>query len=268
VAKHLHVEPVSAYVHRVAHGLLDPHVHGCREGDLGHGAGLRVHPPHPSLCPDHHVIRIRHPREPGLRTMDRPRLLHVVLQTIPNGPLFARFEIAHEQHRGFAHPADERQTTTVRMGRRRDGSTGATGHGLLLSRFQVPATNGVDPGVRILVVLEQRPGRDVLAVVDPPTVRAHGWLTLVLLFVGAVRHLEPGAPGAVPHPDFPSAEGAREDEVFPSEDGLSVGRPGRGVHVPLSLIGHLLQIVTRGGHRPDVVEPPTVAHERDTASRG
>ena len=177
-------------------------------------------------------------------------------------------EVANEQHRLQAHAADERERLAVGRYARRDRAAGPRGDGALLAGREVAPDDGVDRPVWILVVLERRTGRDVLAVIQVPAIRRDGRLARVLLPAVLLGDLQAFAPAGVVHPDLTGAERAFLHEVAPDEDVLAVVRPRRAVDEPALLLAHLPRPAAVPRHHPDVPETVAIARERDRFAVG
>jgi hypothetical protein len=171
VSKHLHVERVSGQLHVVTDRSLHPLVHRGGEGDFRGLSRGRVYPPDLSLGPDQKLVGARDPGKIGVHPVDRPGLLHVPLETVPDGPFLTRLHVPEEEDGGGPDPAHEGEASTVGVGRGCDGTPGASRDRLLLPGPEVSPTDRVDPRVGVLVVLEEGARGDVLGVIQPLPVR-------------------------------------------------------------------------------------------------
>ena len=97
---------------------------------------------------------------------------------------------------------------------------------------EIAPDDRVDGAVRILVVFELLPRRDVLAVVEVAAVGRDRRLAGVLLEAVLLGDLQAVGSGGVEHPDLAGAERPLRHEVPAREDVAAVRRPGRAVDEP------------------------------------
>src|SRR6185295_5598748 len=101
---------------------------------------------------------------------------------------------------------------------------------------QVALDDRVDGAVRILVVLERLPRRDVATVIEVLAVGGNRRLARILLKAVLLGDLQAVGPVRVVHPDLAGTERSGGDEVPPGEDVAAVGRPRRTVDPPAALL--------------------------------
>ena len=168
-----------------------------------------------------------------------------------------------EERRLVADAPDERERLAVGRRRRTDRAARAGDEALDLAGLAVEALDDVDLPVRVLVVLEDRAGRDVVAEVEVLAVRREHRLAGVLLVGALLRQLQAVAAAAVIEPHLAGAEGALGGEVLAADEVLAVGRPGRLVEQAERLLRDLLRIRAVAVHDPEVVAAAAVGGERD-----
>ena len=199
------------------------------QGRTGRGWPRRqIDAPDLPFAPDHQPLRVRQPRVLRVRAEDRPGLLLILVQPREDRPLGAGREAAHEQLAAGVDAADERQPLPVGRDARRDRAAGAAHDRSLTPRRQLAADDRVDAGVRVLVVLEGRARRDVLAVVEELAVGRERRLAGVLLEAHLLGHLDAVGAAAVVHPHLAGAERPRRHEVLAGEDEVAVRAPRSG----------------------------------------
>src|SRR5690606_9675310 len=145
---------------------------------------------------------------------DRPRLLLVMVEPVPELALPGALHIMEHEHGLEPDPLDVGHRPAVGREARPDRAARAADEGRRPAGVTVEPPDRVDPGVRVAVVLEPAAGRHVLAVVEVPAVRRDLRLARVLLPVPALRELEPVPAPDVPHPHLARAERARIPVVF------------------------------------------------------
>ena len=104
---------------------------------------------------------------------------------------------------------------------------GPVTNALDLAGLPVEPLDDVDLRVGILVVLEDRAGRGVVAEVDVAAVGRERGLAGVLLVGALLGELQAVAAAAVVEPHLAGAERALGGEVLAGDEVLAVGRPGR-----------------------------------------
>ncbi|GIX38763.1 MAG: hypothetical protein KatS3mg127_2002 [Silanimonas sp.] len=134
-------------------------------------------------APDHEGAAIRRPVEVGVGAEDRPALLLVALEAVPERADDAALEVEQVQHALLAQALDEGQGPAVRRGLRPHRAAGAGHQGLDGAGLAVEALDGVDQAVRVLVVLEGGARAHVLAEIDVATIRRDRGFAEVLLVV-------------------------------------------------------------------------------------
>src|SRR6185295_5233275 len=127
-------------------------------------AGGDVEPPDLAAGPEDEGLRIRRPRHVRIDAVDRPGLLEVAIQAVPDRPDLARAGIGDVQHALAPDPPDERERLAIGRGGRPDRAAGTGEEGLGLAGLPVEAVDDVDLAVRILVVVEGVARGVVLAV--------------------------------------------------------------------------------------------------------
>ena len=230
-----HPGPLLLAKHHLACRDVDGPAHGGRrlagvldvKGNFGNLLARDVDAADLAACPQNHRLSVRRPRDAGVDTVNGPGLLHVALEAVPDGALDAGLEVLDEERRLVAHAPHEGDRLAVWRRRRADRPARARDEIDQAAGLAVEALDDVDLAVGVGVVLEGFSGRGVLGVIEVAPVGREGGLARVLLFVGALGHLEALAPRAVVEPDFAGAQGARAGEVLARRDVLRVGRPGR-----------------------------------------
>src|SRR6185295_19246526 len=224
-----------------------------------------VEPPDLAAGPEDEGLRIRRPRHVRIDAVDRPGLLEVAIQAVPDRPDLSRAGIGDVQHALAPDPPDERERLAVGRGGRPDRAAGTGEEGLGLAGLPVEAVDDVDLAVRILVVVEGVARGVVLAVLQEPAVGREGGLADVFLVAGVRPLGEHDAVAAAPmvEPDLAGADRAPGGEVFARGDVVAVGGPGRAVQQPEGLLTDLLRVLAVAIRDPDVVAAPLVAGERD-----
>ena len=134
-----------------------------------------------------------------------------------------------------ADAPDVGERLAVRADPRRDGAALDRHDRPLAPGIQVAPDDRVDGAVRILVVFELLPGRDVLAVIEIAAVGRHRRLARVLLESVLLGDLQAVGSRRVIHPDLARAERSLRDEMPPREDVAAVGGPRRAVDEPAPL---------------------------------
>src|SRR5690606_22586462 len=267
VADHARVEAAFGQGLREAQRLGHHLLHLGGERDLRCRAAGHVHAPETALRPDHHRLRVRRPVEAAVGPEDRPGLLLVMAQAVPDRAHLAAGDVHAVQHAGVAHALDEGQGLSVRRHLRAHRAAGRGDHGFGLAGLAVEALDGIDHAVRVAVVVEGAAGAHVLREVDVAAVGRNRRLADVLLLVGLLHQLDAAAgAGGVVQPELARAQRARGGEVLAGDDVLPVRRPGRVVEQAEVLFGHLARITAVGGDGPDVVAAAAVGGEGDAAA--
>ena len=182
-----------------------------------------VDAPDLALAPDHDRLAVGHPGVLRIEAVDRPRFLQVLVEAIEERPVAAGLEIADVQLAAEADAADVGEPLAVGADARRDGAALDRHGGALAPGVQVAPDDRVDGAVGILVVFEQLPGRDVLAVIEVAAVGGDGRLAGVLLEAVLLGDLQAVGSGGVEHPDLAGAERSLRHEVPAREDEAAVG---------------------------------------------
>ena len=238
------------------------------EGDRGDLPGGHVDAVDPAVGPEDHAPAVRCPCHGGVDAVDGPDLLQVPVQAVENGPLPAGGQIAEVEGGLVAHLPDEGQCRPVGRGRGPDGSARAPCDRGQISGLPVHPSNGVDPGVRVLPVLEGVPRRHILRKVEVAAVRREDGLVHVLLVVGPLGEPETRAPAPVVEPHLAGSERPGAGEVLPRHDVLGVRGPARAVQEAETLPAHLPGVRSVPVHDPDVVPPGPVTRKGDEPAVG
>jgi hypothetical protein len=216
--------------------------------------------------PEDDRLVVRRPRHRRIEAVDGPRLLHVAIEAVVDRRLFARLEIEDEQRRFVSNSPDERERLSIRRRRRPNRAAGTGDERLDLAGLPIQSLDDVDLRVGILVVLIDRAGRRVVAVIEVAAVGRQRGLAGVFLLRAFFRELQPFAAAAVIEPDLARAEGALGGEVLAGDEVLGVGRPVRLVEQAEGFLRHLLRLGAVAIHDPDVVAAGAVTRERDPLS--
>ena len=182
-----------------------------------------VDAPDLALAPDHDRLAVGRPRVLRVEAVDRPRFLQVLVEAIEDRPVAAGRQVADVELAAEADAADVRERLAVGADARRDRAALDRHRRPLASGVQVAADDRVDGAVRVLVVFEVLPGRDVLAVIEVAAVGRDGRLAGVLLEAVLLGDLQAVGSGGVEHPDLAGAERALRHEVPAREDVAAVG---------------------------------------------
>src|SRR5690606_20818925 len=151
------------------------------EGDDAALARRRVHTPDPALSPDDEAGSVGQPGVLRVDAVDGPGFLQILVERGKQAPLLARGERAQHELAARAEAADEGERPAVGRDARGHCAAWARRDGPLSPGPQVARDDRVDHAVGVLVVLEVRAGRDVLAVVQRLAIGRDGWLAGVLL---------------------------------------------------------------------------------------
>ena len=238
------------------------------ERDLLGLAGRDGDAPELALRPRHHLAAVGRPAEARVDALDRPRLLQVALEALPEGPLHAGREVLHEERALAVEPAHERERLAV--GRRhRAHRTARAGHERLdPSVLEVEPLDRVDLAARVTVVLVRPTRRGVLREVDVARVGREGRLAEVLLPVRLLVEGDSLAAAPVVEPDLARAEAARAGEVLARGDVLAARVPDGVVDQAEVFLRHLLRVLAVGVHHPHVVAARGVAQVGDALAVG
>ena len=182
---------------------------------------------------------------------------------IEDRPFAAGREVAQVQHGLETDAAHERHGFAVGREARRDGAAARARDDTLAAGREVAPQDAINPGIRVLVVLEELPGREVLAVVEVLAIRRECRLARVLLPAVALGHLQAVGAADVVHPDLAGAQRPLLHEMLARIDVLAVRRPGRTVHQPARLFRDLPGVRAIRIHQPDVEAAIAVADESD-----
>ncbi len=258
VTDHLRREAAAVEVLLEAQRRGDGLAHLGAEGNLRRRAAGDIHAPQLALRPDHQALRVGGPGEVGVGAEDRPGLLHIVRQAVPQRAHGAAGEVEHLQHALVAHALDEGQRRAVGRGLRTHGAARGVDDGLHLARLAVQALDRVDRGMRVLVVLEVRPSAHVLGEIHPAAVRAHCRLAEILLVVLLLGELQAVAAADVVQPQLARAERTFGGVVLASDQVLAIGRPGRIVEQAEILVAHLRRAAAVAADAPQVIAAAAV----------
>jgi hypothetical protein len=262
-AQHLHVEvrrrDFDREAHRLFHAPRRLHVKRDHRDLFRRQIDAANH----SAGPEDDPLVVGRPGKRRIDAVDRPGLLHVAIEPVVQRPLAARLEVAHEERRLVADAPHERERLAVRRRRRADRAARAGDVALDVAALAVEPLDDVQLFVRILAVLEDRAGRDVVAEVDVLAVRREHRLAAVFLIGALLGHLQTVAAAAVIDPHLARAEGALGGEMLARDDVLAVGTPIGRIDEAEGLLGDLLRIGAVPLHVPDVVAAGAVGGERD-----
>ena len=211
---------------------------------------------------------VRRPVEVGVGPEDRPSLLLVAGEAVPERAHLAAGEVEQVQHALVADALHEREGLAVRRGLRTHGAARTGDQRLDLAGLAVEALDGVDQAVRVLVVFEGGSAADVLGEVDVAAVRRDRGFAEVLLVVLHLGELQAVAAVAMHHPELAGAQRSQAGEVLAADQVLAVRRPRRVVEQAEALLRHLRGAAAVGAHAPQVVAAVAVRGVGDLAAVG
>ena len=171
--------------------------------------------------------------------MDCPCLLQVVVEAVEDRVLLAGREVADKQNGIQTDAAHERESLAVMRGSRPDRAARTPDDVFDIARRAIQAADRIDARIRIFVVLEEWPGRGVLAEVDVLSIPRKDRLADVLLIVRLLRHLDTRAAGDVIQPHLAGPNRPRAAEVLVRGDELPVRRPRGAVQQSEVFFGDL-----------------------------
>ncbi len=195
--------------------------------------------------------------------MDRPGLLHILVEIVVNLALFTRAKVLHIKLRLGALAVDISEISAVRRRRRAHSAAWAASHIGSLARLEIVTLDREDLLVGILGIFEDIAGSGVAAEIDGIARRREH--RLAELFLEArVRPLDKRnarAAGHVVHPYLAGSGRALSREMLARRDEAAVGAPGRVVEKREGLFGELPPVGAVDVHNPDVLAAAPIGGE-------
>ena len=167
-------------------------------GISARAAAVAVDAPDLAAGPEDYGLAVRRPVHVRIDAVDRPGLLHVVVEIGIDLPLLARAQVL-DVERGLRPPVAVDVSEPAAVGRRRraDRAAGAAGDLGALAGGDVVALDREHLLVRILGIFEGVAGGGVAAEIDGPAVGRESGLAQFLLELGLGRSTR-GTPSPTP----------------------------------------------------------------------
>ena len=124
-----------------------------------------------SLGGDYDSFSIWRPAIAGVRSKHRPRLLGITVEAVEEGPLLAGGKLPDKQNSLCTNASDKGKSLCIGGNLRRHGTTHASGDRLFLANLKIKAVDGVNPIVRVSVVLKCVSGTYILRIVKHLSIR-------------------------------------------------------------------------------------------------